>query len=210
MTAELDDILSEPTPELVEELGALDGDILVLGAGGKMGPTLARMAKVASDRAGRDRRVLAVSRFSSEDLQEWLESRGVETIRCDLLDREQVARLPDAPNVVFMAGRKFGSTGREDLTWAMNALVPAHVCERFRESRIVAFSTGNVYGMAPVSGGGSVEADALSPAGDYSMSCVGRERVFEYYSDLYRIPVALIRLNYACEPRYGVLVDLAR
>ena len=197
MNVDLDDLLSEPTPQLVEDLGALEGDILILGAGGKMGPTLSRMAKLASERAGSDRRVLAVSRFSDETLPKKLESRGVETLQCDLLDREQVASLPDLPNVVFMAGRKFGSTGREDLTWAMNTLVPAHVCEKFRESRIVAFSTGNVYGMAPMSGGGSVETDALFPAGDYSMSCLGRERVFEYYSDRYGIPVAIIRLNYA-------------
>jgi len=205
-----DDLLSEPTPEVVDALGRLDGDLLVLGAGGKMGPTLSRMARRASDVAGRRRDVIAVSRFTSEDARERLESWGIRTIRCDLLDRAQVERLPRAPSVVFMAGRKFGSTGNEPLTWAMNTLVPANVCEVFRESRILAFSTGNVYGLSPVALGGSVEEDPFVASGDYAMSCVGRERVFEHYSNSFGIPTAIIRLNYACELRYGVLVDLGR
>ena len=138
-----------------------------------------------------------------------LEQHGIETIRCDLLDEDALARLPDAPNVIFMAGRKFGSTGDEPLTWAMNAHLPALVCRRYRTSRIVAFSTGNVYGLTPSGRGGSREDDPPAPVGEYAMSCLGRERLFEYFSRTYGTPVAILRLNYAAEMRYGVLIDLA-
>jgi nucleoside-diphosphate-sugar epimerase len=208
MDNRLEEALSEPTPELVEDLRGLDGDILVLGAGGKMGPSLARMASRASRQAGSTRRVIAASRFSSEETQRCLQSWGVETLVVDLLSRADLSRLPRAPNVVFMAGRKFGSTGRESLTWAMNVLVPSAVCETLRGSRFVAFSTGNVYGLSPVERGGSVETDPLRPDGEYAMSCVGRERVFEHHAEL-GVPSAILRLNYACDLRYGVLVDLA-
>src|SRR5207248_7980546 len=147
---ELEDLLSEPTERVVEALRALQGDILILGVGGKMGPTLARMARRASDIAGIARRVIGVSRFSSEKLQSQLQDWGIETIACDLLDRTSLTALPDAPNIVYMAGMKFGSTGQEALTWAMNSWLPGLVCERYRESRISAFSTGNVYGLSPV------------------------------------------------------------
>ncbi len=207
---QLEELLSAPTPEVVETLARLAGDILVLGVAGKMGPTLARMARRASRAAGRERRVIGVSRFSSTGLQESLEAHGVETRRCDLLDEVALAQLPDAPNVVFMAGMKFGSTGQEARTWAMNCYVPALVCRRYPESRIVAFSTGNVYGLTPAGAGGSVESDVLQPVGDYAMSCLGRERIFEHFSRTQGTRVALVRLNYACELRYGVLVDLAR
>ena len=206
---QLEDLLSEPTPSVVEILRRLDGDIMLLGAGGKMGPTLARMARRASDAAGINRRVIAASRFSSADLTQQLHARGIETLSCDLLDDLAVARLPETPNVIFMAGRKFGSTGQEATTWAMNSYLPGVICRKFRRSRIVAFSTGNVYGLSPVAGGGSRETDAPSPVGEYAMSCLGRERVFEFFSQEYNIPMALIRLNYACELRYGLLVDLA-
>src|SRR5947208_3265384 len=146
----LDDLLSEPTPLVVETLARLDGDLLLLGVGGKMGPTLARMAKRAADLAGRRCRVVGAARFSDPALERWLNARGVETVRCDLLDPAQLARLPDAANVVFMTGMKFGSTGQESLTWAMNCHLPALVARRFRGSRLVAFSTGNVYGLTPV------------------------------------------------------------
>lgn len=207
---QLDDLLSEPTPAAVEALARLDGDLLLLGVGGKMGPTLARMARRAFDTAGLRRRVIGVSRFSGGGLESWLQQHGVETRRCDLLDPSQLARLPEAANVLFMTGMKFGSTGQEALTWAMNAHLPALVCQRFARSRIVAFSTGNVYGLSPVTHGGSVESDAPQPVGEYAMSCLGRERMFEYFSRTFGLPMALLRLNYATEMRYGVLFDVAR
>lgn len=206
---QLDDALSLPPDWLTESLAGLEGDILVLGVAGKMGPTLARMAKRASEQTGTSRRVIGVARFSNQAEQKKLESWSIETIRADLLDEDSVSALPDALNVVFMAGMKFGSTGSESLTWAMNAVVPAIVASRYRSSRIVAFSTGNVYGLVPVSGGGSVESDSLNPVGEYAMSCLGRERVFEHFSRSNGTPLSIVRLNYACELRYGVLVDLA-
>jgi nucleoside-diphosphate-sugar epimerase len=168
------------------------------------------MARRASDAAGVRRRVVAVSRFTSEAAENSLRVHGVETVRCDLLDPAQLARLPEAANVVFMTGFKFGATGQEARAWAMNAWLPGLVCQRYPHSRIAAFSTGNVYGLAPVALGGSVEEDALRPAGDYAMSCVGRERLFEHFSQTLGTPVVLLRLNYACELRYGVLADVAR
>jgi nucleoside-diphosphate-sugar epimerase len=207
---QLEDALSEPSDAAVRAMGKLSGDLIVLGVGGKMGPTLARMAKRASDRAGTTRRVIGVSRFSNAAEQAKLRDWGIETVRCDLLDQRQLDTLPDASNVVYMAGMKFGSTGQEALTWAMNAYLPGMVCNKFRGSRIVAFSTGNVYGLVPANGGGSRETDALNPVGDYAMSCVGRERMFQHFSHMFDTPVSIIRLNYACELRYGVLVDLAR
>ena len=206
----LEYLLSEPSVAAIDAKRRLDGDLLILGVAGKMGPTLARMARRAFDAAGISRRVIGVSRFSSPDQQQALEQCGVETIRCDLLADGALARLPDAPNVIFMAGRKFGSTGDEPLTWAMNAHLPALVCRRFPTSRLVVFSTGNVYGLTPAGRGGSREDDAPAPVGEYAMSCLGRERLFEYFSRANRTAVAILRLNYATEMRYGVLVDLAR
>ena len=207
---QLEEILSEPTEGVIETLGRLDGDIIILGVAGKMGPSLARMAKRASDAAGVDRRIIGVSRFSSGDEASKLASFGIETIKCDLLDPEQLNALPDVPNVVYMAGMKFGSTGQEALTWAMNAYLPGKVCEKYRSSRIVAFSTGNIYGLTPLTLGGSDESDAPNPTGDYAISALGRERMFEHFSRTMGIPVSIIRLNYAVEMRYGVLVDVAR
>jgi nucleoside-diphosphate-sugar epimerase len=206
----LDDLLSEPSDQAVAALAHQPGDVAILGVGGKMGPTLAWMARKAADRAGRPRRVIGVARFSEPRLREWLEARGVETVACDLLDRASVARLPDAPLVVYMAGRKFGSTGQEPVTWAMNAAVPVLVAERYARSRIAAFSTGNVYGLCPVAAKGSRETDPLRPVGEYAMSCVARERLFEHYSAAHGTAVTLLRLNYATEMRYGLLVDVAR
>jgi nucleoside-diphosphate-sugar epimerase len=208
--AHLEELLSEPSEAAIEAMRRADGDVIVLGVAGKMGPTLARMARRAMDAAGVSHRVIGVSRFSSPEQQRTLEAVGVETIRCDLLDDAALARLPDAPHVVFMAGRKFGSTGNEPLTWAMNAHLPALVCARYRGSRIAAFSTGNVYGLTRQGRGGSREDDPPAPVGEYAMSCLARERMFQYFSDANGIPVALLRLNYATEMRYGVLVDLAR
>ena len=206
----LEDLLSEPTEAAVDAMRRVDGDIVVLGAAGKMGPTLARMARRASDRAGVRRRVVGVSRFGSASQEEALRRHGVETIRCDLLDEAALARLPDAPNVVFMAGRKFGSTGDEPLTWAMNTYLPAVVCRRYRGSRIVAFSTGTVDGLTRAGSGGSLETDPPRPVGEYALSCLGRERMVEHFSRAQGTPAVLVRLNYAAEMRYGVLIDLAR
>jgi nucleoside-diphosphate-sugar epimerase len=208
--AELDDLLSTPRAETIAALERCPGDVIVLGAGGKMGPSLARMlARAANAAAPNARRTIAVSRWSSAAAQRALNDAGVETIRCDLLDRADVARLPDAPNVVFMAGQKFGTTGAPAMTWGMNTLVPAHCAERYRDSRIVAFSTGNVYPLSPVTSSGAREEDALGPVGEYAASCVGRERIFELFSERDATRVAIVRLNYAIDLRYGVLVDIA-
>jgi nucleoside-diphosphate-sugar epimerase len=207
--AHLEELLSDPSPAAVEAMRRVGGDLVVLGVAGKMGPTLARMARRAMDAAGVSHRVIGVSRFTTADQQRALEAHGIETIRCDLLDEAALARLPDAANVIFMAGRKFGSTGDEPLTWAMNAHLPALVSRRYRQSRIVAFSTGNVYGLTRRGRGGSREEDPPAPVGEYAMSCLGRERMFEYFSREDQTPVAILRLNYAVEMRYGVLADLA-
>jgi nucleoside-diphosphate-sugar epimerase len=207
---ELDEALSRPTERVVEAMRRLQGDILFLGVGGKMGPTMARMAKRASDEAGVERRVFGVSRFSSGDARERLETWGVETLRCDLLDQRAIDALPDAPNVVFLAGFKFGATAAPAMTWAMNCYVPALVIPKYRDSHFVAFSSGNVYGLAPTDRGGSKETDPLNPVGEYAMTVLGRERMFDYFSCKLDIPLVLLRLNYASELRYGVLVDLAR
>lgn len=204
--ATLEELLARPSKAVVADLARLDGDILVLGAAGKMGPTLAWMAR----RAAPAKRVVAVARFSEQRVRAALERRGVETIACDLLDRSAVEQLPQFANVVFMAGRKFGAEGDLPLTWAMNVHVPAIVAEVFRRTRIVAFSTGCVYPFVPVDGGGATEDTPLDPPGEYAMSCVGRERMFEHFSRVHGTPVLLFRLNYAIDLRYGVLHDIAR
>jgi nucleoside-diphosphate-sugar epimerase len=206
---ELERCLSHPSNALTTVTNKLDGPLLILGAAGKMGPTLARMARRAFDAAGKPNRVIAVSRFSNPDAENKFSEFGVDTIRCDLLDRDAVANLPDASNIIYMAGQKFGTTDAPERTWAMNALVPAIVAERFPNSRIVAFSTGCVYPNVPVESGGSREEDALEPLGEYANSCVARERVFEYYAKQNGTPLALLRLNYAIDLRYGVLTDIA-
>ena len=203
---QLEDLLITPSQALIDDLAAVDGDILVLGVGGKMGPTLAGLAK----RAAPSKTVTGVARFSEAGLREKLESWGVKTVECDLLDRDAVAALPKAKNVIFMAGRKFGSQGAEELTWAMNTHVPAIVAEVFRDSRIIAFSTGCVYPYTPVNHGGATEVTPpTAPSGEYANSCVGRERMFEYFSGKYGTPGRTIRLNYALDMRYGVLFDVA-
>ncbi|WP_437203205.1 NAD-dependent epimerase/dehydratase family protein [Planctomicrobium sp. SH664] len=206
---QLDDLLSLPSEAAVAAMGRMQGDLLLLGIGGKMGPTLARMAVRASEMAGVRRRVIGVSRFSSPELPAELNRWGVETISCDLGDENAVRALPDVENVIFMAGMKFGSSGNQPLTWMMNVEVPVMVCRKFARSRIVAFSSGNIYGLSPAVQGGSREEDPLAPVGEYAMSIVGRERMFQHFSQALGIPTLLLRLNYATELRYGVLVDLA-
>lgn len=203
--AALDELLCRPSQALVDDLARVDGDLMILGAAGKMGPTLAGLAKAALP----GRRIIAVARFSEEGVEPWLKVRGIETIHCDLLDETAIARLPQVPNIIFMAGRKFGAEGNLALTWAMNAHVPALVAQAFRSSRIVAFSTGCVYPFVPVDGKGADESTPPNPPGEYAQSCVGRERMFEYFSRRFKTPGRLFRLNYAIDMRYGVLHDIA-
>lgn len=204
--AALEDFMSAPSPALAADLARAPGDILVLGVAGKMGPTLARMAK----RAAPGRRVIGVARFTEKVLRAKLESWGVECLACDLLDRAALERLPRAPNVVFMAGFKFGAAGNAAMTWAMNAGLPFAVAETFRDSRIVVFSTACVYPYVATGSGGATEGTpAGSPPGDYANSCVGRERAFEYGSQRWGTPGRLVRLEYAIDMRYGVLYDVA-
>lgn len=207
---ELDAKLTEPPDELVSDIAGLDGDIIILGAGGKMGVTLARLARNAVERAGVGKRIIAVSRFSSGEARQELEAHGVETIAADLLDDSQLHGLPEIRNVIYMIGQKFGTSGREYMTWAMNAYLPGRVAEKYRHSRIVSFSTGNVYPLTPVRLGGASEEHPTGPIGEYAQSCLGRERVFEYFSHKYGTPMLFFRLNYAIDLRYGVLLDIAR
>ncbi len=203
--AALDELLCRPSHALIDDLSKVDGDIMILGVAGKMGPTLAGLAKAALP----DRRIIGVARFSEASAKAWLEARGIETLSCDLLDEAAIRRLPKASNVIFMAGRKFGAEGDLSLTWAMNAHVPALVAQAFAGSRIVAFSTGCVYPFVPVSGKGADETVPPNPPGEYAQSCVGRERMFEYFSRKFKTPGRLFRLNYAIDMRYGVLHDIA-
>ncbi len=207
---ELEDVLSRPSARDVAAFKQLSGDVLILGVAGKMGPSLARRARRASEEAGARRRIIGVARFSEPGIREQLEESGVETIATDLLDASSLAQLPDAPNVIFMAGRKFGSTGSEELTWAMNTYLPALVAERYRQARIVVFSSGNVYPFTPLAAGGPVETDPPGPIGEYAHSVLGRERMFQYFSKRYGTPCILLRLNYAIDLRYGVLLDIGR
>jgi nucleoside-diphosphate-sugar epimerase len=206
---ELEETLSRPTAADVEAARALDGDVLLLGAAGKMGPSLAHRIARALRSAGSRWRVIAVSRFSEQAARVQLEQWGVETIACDLLADGALDGLPDAPNVIYMAARKFGATGQPALTWATNAMLPALAAKRFAASRIVAFSTGNVYPFVPVESGGATEQTPVDPVGEYGWSALARERMFEFGASTRGTRVALLRLNYAVEPRYGVLVDLA-
>jgi nucleoside-diphosphate-sugar epimerase len=204
--AALEDFMTAPSPALAADLARLDGDVMVLGVGGKMGPTLARMAK----RAAPGKRVIGVARFSEEGLKDKLERTGIECIACDLLDREALQKLPRVKNIVFMAGHKFGAAGNPAFTWAMNAGVPLMVADTFRDSRIVCFSTVCVYPYADVSGPGANEGTrAEPPAGDYANSCVAREQMFVYGSHKWGTPGRLVRLSYAIDMRYGVLHDVA-
>jgi dTDP-4-dehydrorhamnose reductase len=208
--AELEDLLAQPSDEDIATVARLEPDILILGAGGKMGPSLARRVQRAAARAGTGSRVVAVSRFSSSDARALLEADGVPTLACDFLSGPAITGLPRFPNVLYLAGRKFGTVDRNDLTWATNTIVPARVAEHFVDSRLVVFSTGNVYPLVPVSGPAPTEADAPAPVGEYAQSCLGRERVVEYVSREQGLRALMFRLNYAVDLRYGTLVDIAR
>lgn len=203
--ASLDEFLSRPDQSLIDDMARLDGDILILGVAGKMGPTMARLAKNAAP----SKRVIGVARFNEPDLRRELERHGIETIQADLLDAAQVQALPQVKNVMFMAGMKFGASSNQALTWAMNVHCPSIVAETFKQSRIVAFSTGNIYPLVDVFFQGALETTPPGPRGEYAQSCLGRERIFEYFSGLYDTPGRLFRLNYAIDLRYGVLHDLA-
>lgn len=207
---ELEEVLTRPSAALIAFIKTVSSPLLVLGAGGKMGPTLTVLARRAADAAGHPLEVVAVSRFSNASSREWLEARGVQTMSCDLLDADAITRLPDAKNIIYLVGLKFGTAQNPAATWAINTLVPARVCERYPRSPIVALSTGNVYPQSKVSRGGSVETDSLTPLGEYANAAVGRERIFDFYSGRQATPIVLLRLFYAVELRYGVLADIAR
>ncbi len=207
--SQLEDVMSTPSPALIQAMSGIKGDLLILGVAGKMGPTLAVLARRALNAASNRARVIGVARFSRGDLRDRLESAGVQTITADLLASGTIASLPDAPNVIYLVGQKFGSTGNEPLTWAMNVYLPGLIADRFRNSRIVALSTGNVYSFSPVGSGGPTEESPVGPVGEYAQSCLGRERMFQYFSGLHGTPGVLVRLNYAIDLRYGVLLDIA-
>jgi nucleoside-diphosphate-sugar epimerase len=208
--AELEEILSRPSDADAAAMAQMDGDLLILGAGGKMGPSLARRARRAAEKAGSRKRIVAVARFSDSALRKNLEADGIATLVSDLLEPGALAKLPELPNVIFMAARKFGTTGSEDLTWAMNTHLPGLVAERYRNSRIVAFSTGNVYPLRHSMQGGAVESTPVAPESEYAQSALGRERMFEYGSRQWGTAVVILRLNYAIDLRYGVLLDIGR
>lgn len=205
----LDQLLTEPSPTLIDDIKKIKGDIMVLGAGGKMGPTLCILAKNAIQRAGISKRVIAVSRFTDPIAIKLLHEHQVEAISCDLLDTEKLRALPETDNIIFMAGRKFGTDGSEWQTWAMNATLPAFVAEKFKKSNFVVFSSGNLYPIVPLSSGGCTERDRPGPVGEYAMSCLARERAFEYAANHYGTNVFIYRLNFAVDLRYGVLYDMA-
>jgi nucleoside-diphosphate-sugar epimerase len=191
-------------------MAALNGDILILGVGGKMGPALARLARSAIDKAGVHKKVIGVARFTEAGLQEELESVGIETYRADLLDDQQLQALPQAKYVLYLAGTKFGTTGKESLTWAMNTFLPGQVAQKYKDSSIVVFSTGNVYPLTPVLSGGADENTRPEPVGEYAQSCLGRERMFQYFGSIHKTPLLMYRLNYANDVSYGVLLEIAR
>jgi nucleoside-diphosphate-sugar epimerase len=207
---ELNDILTRPRSKLVEFIHTLSSPLIILGAGGKMGPTLALLARRAAEAARQPLDIIAVSRFSDNGARTWLEERGIRTLPADLLERYSVEKLPDALNVIYLVGLKFGTTQNPSLTWAVNTVAPAHAAERYASARIVALSTGNVYSQASVTSGGATETHSKTPIGEYANAAVARERVFEYFAQKNAMPLALMRLNYAVELRYGVLTDIAR
>lgn len=205
----LEDFLSIPSPGVLHTAQLLEGDVMILGIGGKMGPSMGRQLKRALIECGKSNKVIGVSRFSDGSMRQQIESWGIETLSCDLLERNELEKLPDARHIIHLAVQKFGSTGNEDRTWAMNVYLPGMVAERFKDANIVSLSSGNVYPLVPVHSGGASETTPVNPIGEYAQSCVGRERMFEYFSAQYGTKTAMIRLNYAVELRYGVLLDTA-
>lgn len=207
---ELEERLSRPSKRLLEDIKKIGGDFLILGVGGKMGPSLARLIRRALDETDSSRRVIGVSRFSDEKLQKELEAHGVETLKADLMKEEDLQQLPEVSNVIYMVGKKFGTSGNEHLTWAMNAYLPGRVSEKFKKSRIVVFSSGNIYPLVPVFSGGATEETRPDPIGEYAQSCLGRERIFEHFSHRNGTPMLMYRLNYAVEMRYGNILEIAQ
>ena len=205
----LDEFLTRPEPELVEWARTVSSPLVLLGAGGKLGPTLAVLARRAAQAAGCKLEIVAASRFSDPAARAWLEERHVRTLACDLMERAALQQLPNTDNLIYLAGMKFGTSENPAATWAASTLLPANVCERYPHSRIVALSSGSIYPLTPVARGGVLETEPLTPLGEYANACVGRERIFEYYSQRNATPVVLLRLFYAVELRYGLLVDLA-
>jgi nucleoside-diphosphate-sugar epimerase len=208
--AQLEDLLAQPSPADIAAMSALEGDILILGVAGKMGPSLSHRIARACEAAGVKKRIIGVARFSSPEVERQLRGWGIETITSDLLEPGALDKLPDVPNLIFMAARKFGSTGAESLTWAMNTFLPGLVAERYKNSRIVSFSSGNVYPLTPVLHGGPGESSPTGPVGEYAQSVLGRERMFEHGSRRYGTQVVMLRLNYAIDLRYGVLLDIGQ
>jgi nucleoside-diphosphate-sugar epimerase len=202
--------LLQPSAALVSEMAALKGDILILGAGGKIGPSLALLAKQAVDRSSVHRKVTGVSRFSEPGLEAQLRKAGIETYSADLLNDAELKALPEAENVLYLAGTKFGTTGKEPLTWAMNTYLPGRVAEKYRGARIVMYSTGNVYPFTNIASGGADEQTPPAPIGEYGQSCLGRERIFQHFAERYHTPLVIYRLNYANDLRYGVLLEIAK
>lgn len=206
----LEQKMYKPSASLIADMSQIDGDIMILGAGGKMGPSMAKVAHEASKLAGKDRKVIAVSRFSDETARDLLQTSGVETIAADLLNEDQLQSLPDVKHIIYLVGQKFGTTGKEPFTWAMNTYLPGRIAERFKNSRIVVFSTGNVYPLSLINAGGCSEEQAPEPIGEYGQSCLGRERIFQFFAEKYQIPTLIYRLNYAVDLRYGVLLEIAK
>lgn len=199
-----------PSPALIEDIIKIEGDIMLLGVGGKMGPSLAKLALDAVKISGINKSIYGVSRFSQQGLQEELNALGIITYKADLLEKEQLDALPEVPNILYMAGTKFGTTGNEHITWAMNSHLPGLIGEKFKNSRIVVFSTGNVYPLTPVIMGGASEDITPDPVGEYAQSCLGRERIFQYTASKYNTPLLIYRLNYANDVSYGVLIEIAK
>jgi len=202
--------LLAPSDDLVADIARLDGDIMILGVGGKMGPALAKLAKQTVDKAGVNKKIIGVSRFSEPGLQDELNQLGIETYSADLLEEDQLQSLPDVKNVLYLAGTKFGTTGKESFTWAMNSYLPGRVAQKYKNSRIVVFSSGNIYHLTPVVLGGAAEDRLPEPVGEYAQSCLGRERLFQYYAAKNNTPILIYRLNYANDVSYGVLLEIAK
>ncbi len=207
---DLDEVLTRPRPLLVEFIKTLHSPLLLLGAGGKMGPSLAVLARRAAQMAGHRLEIVAASRFSNATTRKWLEDHEIKTISCNLLEPDGLQQIPDAENIIYLVGQKFGTTQNPSATWAINSLAPANACTRYPHSKIAALSSGSIYPLTPIENGGAVETTPLTPLGEYANACVARERIFEYFSQQNGTPVALIRLFYAVDLRYGVLVDLAQ